>query len=98
MANALVSIQILPKTPNGEDVIPYVDRAIEVIEASGVPYRVGPLETTMEGDLGRLLDIVKQMNEEMIRIGAPNVISQVKILYAPADGASMERLVAKYES
>ena len=31
MANALVSIQIIPKTVNNEDVIPYVDRAIEVI-------------------------------------------------------------------
>lgn len=98
MANALVSIQILPKTPQGEDVIPYVDRAIAIIQASGVKYRVGPLETTMEGDLGRLLDIVKEMNEEMIRSGAPNVISQVKILYAPEDGASMERLLEKYES
>ena len=32
MTNALVSIQIIPKTPNGEDVIPYVDAAIAVID------------------------------------------------------------------
>jgi len=96
MANALVSIQILPKTPNGESVIPYVDRAIEIIQASGVKHLVGPLETTMEGELGELLEIVKNMNEEMIRIGAPNVISQVKIYYNPAEGASMDRLTEKY--
>lgn len=96
MANALVSIQILPRTPGGESVIPYVDRAIEIIAASGVPYLVGPLETTMEGELGELLDVVKSMNEEMIRLGAPNVISQVKIAYNPTDGASMDRLLAKY--
>lgn len=94
--NALVSIQILPKTPNGESVIPYVDRAIEIIRDSGVPYLVGPLETTMEGELGKLLDVVKEMNEEMVRIGAPNVISQVKIYYDPAGGASMDRLLEKY--
>jgi len=97
MANALVSIQIIPKTKNGEDVIPYVDRAIEVIAASGLHYRVGPLETTMEGDLSDCLDVVERMNGEMIRMGCPNVISQVKIYYHP-DGASMERLTAKYDA
>ncbi|GIQ68495.1 thiamine-binding protein [Xylanibacillus composti] len=96
MANALVSIQILPKTKNNEDIIPYVDRAISVIQASGVNYRVGPLETTMEGELANLLDIVKQMNEEMIAYGSPNVISQVKIYYNPA-GASMDKLTEKYD-
>jgi uncharacterized protein YqgV (UPF0045/DUF77 family) len=96
MANALVSIQILPKTPNGEDVIPYVDRAIEVIRQSGVKHLVGPLETTMEGDLPELLRIVERMNEAMIELGAPNVISQVKIYYNPTGGASMDRLTEKY--
>ncbi|MVP02414.1 thiamine-binding protein [Paenibacillus lutrae] len=97
MANALVSIQIIPKTKNGEDVIPYVDRAIEVIQQSGVPYEVHPLETTMEGELGELLDIVKRMNEAMMEIGSVSVISQVKIYYNP-EGASMDRLTEKYRS
>ena len=57
MANSLVSIQIIPKTKNGEDVIPYVDEAISVIEESGVKYEVHPLETTMEGNLETLLKL-----------------------------------------
>ncbi|EXX84619.1 hypothetical protein BG53_10850 [Paenibacillus darwinianus] len=56
MANALLSIQIIPHTPNGESVIPYVDRVIDIIKATGLPYRVAPLETTMEGDMDRLLE------------------------------------------
>ncbi|MGG0643464.1 MTH1187 family thiamine-binding protein [Sporosarcina gallistercoris] len=95
MANALVSIQIIPKTPNGEDVIPYVDAAIEVIEKSGVPYQVAPLETTMEGELGNLLRIIEKMNIRMTELGAPSVISQVKI-YSNPEGASMEKLTEKY--
>lgn len=95
MANALVSIQIIPKTPNGEDVIPYVDAAIEVIEQSGVPYQVAPLETTMEGELGNLLSIIEKMNVRMTELGAPSVISQVKI-YSNPKGASMEKLTEKY--
>jgi len=95
MANALVSIQILPKTKNNDDIIPYVDRAIEVIAKSGVKHLVSPLETTMEGELDQLLAIVKEMNEAMIEMGSPNVISQVKIYFNPS-GASMDKLTEKY--
>jgi uncharacterized protein (TIGR00106 family) len=97
MANALVSIQIIPKTKNGEDVIPYVDEAIRVIDESGVKYEVHPLETTMEGDLEQLLSIISKMNEKMIEKGSKNVISQVKILYQPA-GIEMNDLTEKYRS
>jgi uncharacterized protein YqgV (UPF0045/DUF77 family) len=95
MANALLSIQILPKTKNNEDVIPYVDRAIQVIQESGVKYQVSSLETTMEGDIEQLLSIVKQMNDAMIEFGSPSVLSQIKILFNP-QGASMDKLTEKY--
>jgi uncharacterized protein (TIGR00106 family) len=95
MANALISIQILPKTKDGEDVIPYVDEAIKVIHDSGVKYEVHPLETTMEGELQQLFDVITKMNERMIEIGSKNVISQVKILYQPA-GITMDQLTEKY--
>lgn len=96
MAKALVSIQILPRTRGGEDVIPYVDKAIAIIDAAGVPYRVGPLETTMEGDLAELLDIIRRMNEAMVDEGCQSVISQVKIAYYP-DGISIRQLTGKYD-
>jgi uncharacterized protein (TIGR00106 family) len=95
MANALVSIQILPRTNDGEDIIPYVDRAIQVIHDSGVKYLVSPLETTMEGELDELLGIIRKMNDAMIEKGSPSVISQVKIYFNP-EGASMDKLTEKY--
>ncbi|WP_416144101.1 thiamine-binding protein [Planococcus koreensis] len=95
MGNALLSIQIIPKTKGGEDVIPYVDKAIAIIEQSGVKYQVNPLETTMEGDLAELFSIVEKMNEAMIENGSRNVISQIKVLYQP-EGASMDALTEKY--
>jgi uncharacterized protein (TIGR00106 family) len=95
VADSLLSIQILPKTKNGEDVIPYVDEAIKVIDESGVKYQVSPLETTMEGNLSELFAIVEKMNQKMIEIGSPNVISQIKVLYNP-EGASMDKLTEKY--
>lgn len=95
MANALVSIQIIPKTKNGENVIPYVDEAISIIHASGVKYEVHPLETTMEGELDKLFAVISEMNEKMIEMGCSNVISQVKILYQPS-GITMNTLTEKY--
>lgn len=95
MANSLVSVQIIPKTKNPEDVIPFVDAAIAVIDASGVKYEVHPLETTMEGELSELLSIIEKMNEKMIELGSPNVITQVKILYQPS-GITMGTLTEKY--
>jgi uncharacterized protein (TIGR00106 family) len=96
MAESLVSIQIIPKTKNGEDVIPYVDEAISIIQDSGIKYEVHPLETTMEGDLEQLFDIIRRMNERMIEMGSKNVISQIKVLYQP-DGIQMDDLTGKYK-
>ncbi|WP_163529008.1 thiamine-binding protein [Halobacillus ihumii] len=95
MANSLVSIQILPKTKDGEDVIPYVDHAISIIDASGLNYEVHPLETTIEGNLSEILPLIEKMNNSMVEKGAHNVISQIKVLYQP-DGASMDSLTEKY--
>ncbi|MDQ6597462.1 MULTISPECIES: thiamine-binding protein [Bacillus] len=95
MANALVSIQIIPKTKDGEDVIPYVDEAIRIIDESGVKYQVHPLETTMEGELEHLFSVITKMNERMMEIGSKNVISQIKVLYQPS-GITMDQLTEKY--
>ncbi|MHA0857484.1 MTH1187 family thiamine-binding protein [Paenibacillus sp. CMAA1364] len=95
MANTLLSIQVIPRTPGNEDYIPYVDRAIEVIQQSGVKYEVHPMETTMEGDLDQLLDIVRDMHAALIDAGSPSVISQIKIGHNP-NGVSMDKLTEKY--
>ncbi|MBU9709635.1 MTH1187 family thiamine-binding protein [Paenibacillus sp. AK121] len=95
MANTLLSIQVIPKTPNNEDSYPYVDKAIEVIQRSGVKYQVNPLDTTMEGELDELLKVVKDMHEALTEAGSPSVISQIKIAHNP-QGISMNKLTEKY--
>lgn len=95
MANSLVSIQIIPKTKNGENVIPYVDEAIKIIAESGLKYEVHPLETTVEGDLQTIFMMITKMNEKMIEIGSSNVITQIKTLYQPS-GIQIEDLTEKY--
>ena len=89
-----VSFQVLPQVPGG-DVYRVVDRAIEVVRRSGVKHQVGPMETTMEGELDGLLEIVKEARQACVEAGAVRVMTLVKIDYAPG-GVTMEEKVGKY--
>ena len=94
MANANVGLQVLPSVSE-EYVYGVVDEVIQIIQDSGVKYEVGPLETTMEGDLDELMEIVKEAQKICIQAGAGSVISVVKIQYRP-EGVSMDEKVAKH--
>ena len=89
-----VSLQVVPCVPE-EDIYPVVDKVIEYIVASGVNYVVGPMETTMEGEIDVLLDIVKKAQEICVKAGATRVISVVKIDYKP-DGVTINEKIGKY--
>lgn len=94
MANINVSLQVLPRVSD-DKVYDVVDKVIEYIAACGVKYEVGPMETTMEGELDTLLDIVKKAQEICIKEGATRVMSVVKIDYKP-EGVTMDEKVGKY--
>lgn len=91
-----VSFQVLPQVPDG-DTYAVVDRAIEVVRNSGVRHEVGPMETTMEGELDQLLEIVKEAQQACVDAGAKRVMTIVKIDYAPG-GVTMEEKVGKYRN
>lgn len=95
MANSLISIQIIPTVPHGENVYHYVDAAIKVIEEAGIKYEVNPLETTMEGDMAELMAVVQKMNDTLVEKGANKIISQIKVLYVPT-GITADSLTEKY--
>ncbi|SHF30762.1 uncharacterized protein, MTH1187 family [Seinonella peptonophila] len=96
MATTLMSIQMIPSTPNGESVIPYVDQAIAVIDASGLSYKVGPLETTVEGELAQLLSIVQEIHHVLESAGCPQMHAQIKLFHR-TKGITIGELTQKYE-
>lgn len=87
-----VAVQVLPLA---KDVYAIVDRAIEVIAASGVKYEVGPMETVMEGPLDKLLEVAKAAHLACFEVGAEKVVTFIKIGDA-VGGTSIEEKVAKY--
>ncbi|MBW4829441.1 MAG: thiamine-binding protein [Clostridiaceae bacterium] len=94
MSKANVSIQVLPSVSE-ENLYSVVDKVIEYIDSTGVKYEVGPMETTMEGELDLLLDIVKKSQEICINEGAARVCSVIKIDYK-SEGVTMDEKVYKY--
>jgi uncharacterized protein (TIGR00106 family) len=94
MPNVTVSFQILPIVKE-ERIYEIVDKVIKYIDKSGVKYEVGAMETNMEGDLDRLMDIVKQSQQICLKEGVPRVISIVKIDYKP-EGVTIDEKVKKY--
>ncbi len=89
-----VSLQVIPLVPEAQ-VYPTVDRVIELIKNSGVRHTVGPMETTMEGELDRLLDIVRQAQQVCVEAGAERILSVVKIDYS-TKGVTIDEKVGKY--
>jgi uncharacterized protein (TIGR00106 family) len=94
MSAVNVSFQVIPNVPQ-EKCYEVVDKAIEVVQKSGVKYEVGPMETSMEGELNYLLEIVKNAQQACIDAGADRVITMIKIDYSP-EGVTMEEKVGKY--
>lgn len=94
--NASIAFQILPKTSNASKMIEIIDKVIALVKKSGVSYEVGPMETTMEGDLDMLLAIVQKAQKLAIKSGAEQVFTNVKILYNPKGIMTISEKVTKH--
>ena len=94
MANINLSLQIIPVVPE-EQVYDVVDKVIAYIAQTGVKYEVGAMETTMEGELSQLLEVVKKAQDICLEEGASRVLSVVKIDYKP-QGVTMDEKIYQY--
>lgn len=54
--STIIELSIFP-LDKGESVSDYVARAIKVIKESGLPYEVGPMGTSIEGELEQVMEV-----------------------------------------
>ena len=73
-----LAFQVIPRLKEGNN-FEVVDKAIEVVKNSNVPYQVGAMETTMKGELNKLLSIVTEAQKACYEAGALEVITNIKI-------------------
>jgi len=94
MAFVNLSLQIVPVVPE-EQIYPVVDAVIQFIDSMKVAYEVGPMETTMEGELEDLLKIVLGAQKICTDLGVDRVLSIVKIDYRKT-GITIDEKIHKY--
>lgn len=49
----------------GVSVGPYVARALNIVDRSGLAYRVGPLGTCVEGEYDQVMAVIKQCHDAL---------------------------------
>jgi uncharacterized protein (TIGR00106 family) len=89
-----VAIQIVPISK--EHPYPIIDKAIAVIEKSGVDYRVGAMETVMQGEYNKLMGIVQEAQEACFEAGAEEVVVTLKVHARKKGDVTWEEKLEKY--
>lgn len=91
-----ISLQILPSSGTKH---PYdiVDKAIEIIAASGLKYKVCPFETVMEGEYDRIMEVIKTVQVECLKFGADSIFSNIKMQINGKADVAIEDKIGKYE-
>jgi uncharacterized protein (TIGR00106 family) len=77
---AIAEISIVPLGTKTPSVSQYVARAIKVLEKENdMKYEITPMGTIVEGDLDRILAVVRKMHEGVFGEGVARVSTTVKI-------------------
>ena len=91
-----VAIQVLPFTDPSKT-YSMVDKAIEVIEKSGLKYRVTPFETVIEGEYSQVMEVVMEAQEACYEAGAESLLCNLKIQSHSISEVSIEDKTGKYD-
>ena len=89
----LVSFSVAP-ADMGESLSSQVARIIDLVDRSGLDYRLGPMETTVEGEYDEVMELVRKCHMEM-RAVSRRVLTSIRI--DDREGAE-KRLKGKIES
>lgn len=91
-----LAIQVLPRSAN-KGTYELVDIAIELIQKSGLKYRVCPFETVIEGYYDEVMQLVKDIHEAVYSGGAEEMITNIKIQTRYNQDVLIEDKMNKYE-
>lgn len=97
--NAAMAIQVVPKTTDTDELLTVVDAVINEINQSGLSYEVGSFETTVEGELGELINLLERIQNTAVIAGAKQVNNYIKLVYSPTHHVlTTEEKLSKYRS
>ena len=92
---ALLEFSVTPLGA-GESVSKYVARAVDVVDSSGLDYRLHAMGTVVEGNLDQLLDVLKRAIEA-VAANCDRVSVAAKIDYRKGHPGALDAKVASVE-
>jgi uncharacterized protein (TIGR00106 family) len=81
----------------GESVGPYVARALDIVDRSGLPYKLGPLGTCIEGEWPAVMAVIQQCYEELAK-DSHRIACTVKMDWRRGRSGALESKVKTVES
>ena len=85
------AIQLLPLVTD-ENRYDIVDKAIALIQASGLNFKVCPFETVVEGNSETVYHLIEKIQNEILKHGCEELILNIKIHAANRDLSFSEKL------
>jgi len=76
---AIVEISIVPIGTETTSVSRYVAGAVDILQGSGLQYRLTPMGTIIEGDLRQIMPVVLRMHESPFAHDIQRVYTVIKI-------------------
>jgi len=80
----------------GEGVSPYVARSIDIVDRSGLPYRLTPMGTILEGEWDDVMRVIRDCHERM-RQDCDRVTTSIRIDYRAGATGRLESKVKSVE-
>lgn len=93
--SVLIEFSIFPMDKT-ESVSPYVARAVKIIQGSGLPYRLGPMGTAIEGEWDEVMALVEKCFEELKK-DSNRIYMTIKVDYRKGDSGRIDGKIRSVE-
>jgi len=77
---AIIDISIVPVGTQSPSVSQYVAGAVKILKNEpGIKYQLTPMNTVIEGDLAKLMNLAQRMHESAFDAGIERVVTTLRI-------------------
>ena len=77
---AIIDISVVPVGTQSPSVSPYVAGAVRILKNEpDIKYELTPMNTIIEGELGKLMSLAQRMHETAFNAGAMRVVTTIRI-------------------
>jgi len=81
---------------NGESLSEYVARIMDIIDQSGISYRLNPMGTVIEGEWDDIMGLIKECHQKLEQ-DCNRISTSIKIDYRKGSGSRMDAKVKGVE-